>query len=92
VGKDDIMVTYTYVNANGAYITGETPLDPNAELIVNFDNEAVDGIQTALNQVAKTGEIYTIDGKLMNRKGNLNDLQRYGKGIYILNGVKVVVK
>ena len=92
VGKDDIMVTYTYVNANGAYITGETPLDPNAELIVNFDKEAVDGIQTALNQVAKTGEIYTIDGKLMNRKGNLNDLQRYGKGIYILNGVKVVVK
>ena len=32
------------------------------------------------------------DGKLVSSKGNVNDLRRFGKGIYILNGVKVVVK
>ena len=91
VGKDDIMVTYTYVSANSAYIMGETPLDPNAELEVIWDEAAPDGIQTALQNVAKTGIIYTLDGRVAG-KGNLNNVKGLGRGIYILNGTKVVVK
>ena len=36
--------------------------------------------------------IYTIDGKLVLANGTLNDINSLGKGLYILNGVKVLVK
>ncbi len=91
VGKDDIMVTYTYVDANSAYISGETPLDPNAELEVVWDKDAADGIMTALQNVSKSGVIYTVDGRIAG-KGNLNNVKNLGRGIYILNGTKVIVK
>ncbi len=91
VGKDDIMVTYTYVNANSAYIAGETPFDPQAELEVVWDENAEDGVQTALQNVVKSGIIYTLDGRVAG-KGNLNNVKNLGRGIYILNGTKVVVK
>ena len=48
-----------------------------------------DNIQAALENVARTGNIYTIDGRLVG-KGNLNSLRN--KGIYIVNGTKVIVK
>ncbi len=48
-----------------------------------------DNIQAALENVARTGNIYTIDGRLVG-KGNINSLRN--KGIYIVNGTKVIVK
>jgi len=73
-----------------AYITnGEDVF--NEKLTVSFviDPEG-DGIQAALENVARTGAIYTIDGRLVTKKGNINSLRQ--KGIYIVNGMKVIVK
>lgn len=43
-------------------------------------------------QAIKTGSLYTIDGRLIRGDATLNDLRNAGRGIYILNGKKVVVK
>ena len=51
-----------------------------------------DGINSTLENVSKRGNIYTIDGKLVRANGTLNDINYLGKGLYILNGVKVLVK
>ena len=51
-----------------------------------------DGINSTLENVSKRGNIYTIDGKLVRANGTLNDINSLGKGLYILNGVKVLVK
>ena len=95
VGKDDIMVQFIYAYANQAYISTETPFDPtgrpSSAVEIAYEN-VEDGIQTALSNVAKSGAVYTLDGRLVSKKANLNNLSGFGKGIYILNGTKVVVK
>ncbi|MBR1682498.1 MAG: discoidin domain-containing protein [Bacteroidaceae bacterium] len=90
VGESDVMSLYN-VPANTAYVQAEAPFS----LTLDYTYEIVtieDGISATLQKVATTGELYTIDGRQLSRKANLNALKRYGKGIYILNGVKVVVK
>ena len=81
----------TTVAANSAYIADEEPYDLNAEIAVVIDAEGQDGIQTALANVSRSGDIFTIDGRRVG-KGNLNRLKNLGRGIYILNGTKVTVK
>ncbi len=81
----------TTVAANSAYIADEEPYDLNAEIAVVIDAEGQDGIQTALANVSRSGDIFTIDGRRVG-KGNLNSLKNLGRGIYILNGTKVTVK
>ena len=72
-----------------AYITnGEEGFDDKLAVTFTIDVEG-DNIQAALENVARTGDIYTIDGRLVG-KGNLNSLRQ--KGIYIVNGTKVIVK
>ncbi len=75
---------------NRVYITpnGED-LPSSATLEITFDATIEDGIQGALQNISRTGEIYTLDGRLIG-KGNINDLKQ--KGVYIVNGVKVIVK
>ena len=51
-----------------------------------------DGINSTLEHISQRGNIYTIDGKLVRANGTLNDINSLGKGLYILNGVKVLVK
>ena len=80
------------IPANSAYIKLADSVSPNATIEVIFNENGVDGIQAALQNVAKSGAVYTIDGRLVSKKANLNDLQKFGKGVYILNGTKVVVK
>lgn len=78
------------VNDATAYITkGEDKFDTSLSVTITIDAEGEDGIQAALQNVARTGNIYTIDGQLVGR-GNINNLRQ--KGIYIINGTKVVVK
>ena len=78
----------TSVAANGAYISAEEAYDLQAQVVVIYGDEA-DSISDVLNKVAKGGEVFTIDGRLVNRQGNLNNLP---KGIYIMNGIKIMVK
>lgn len=79
------------VSANSAYIAADEKVPVGSDITVNIDEDAVDGINTALRNVARTGVIYTIDGRVAAR-GNLNTVCRLPKGVYILNGTKVTVK
>ena len=90
--KDAIMVALTRIEANKAYISTETPQDPKADVTVVWDENAEDGIQTALANVSKAGAVYTIDGRMVSKHATLNEISNFGKGIYILNGTKVIVK
>ena len=95
--RNEFYITSQYITnavvANGAYIATEELL--NDALTVTFelgDEEVPTAIANAIKNVSRQGDIYTIDGRLLHRNGNLNDLKKFGKGIYILNGAKVVVK
>ena len=79
------------VSAYSAYVAGEEAFPLDVAYTYEID-EIADGIEATLKTVAKTGAIYTIDGRLVSKSGNLNTLRRLGKGTYILNGTKVVVK
>ena len=57
--------------------------------------ELIDGIgiiPTAIQRISQSGNVYSIDGKLLRTNATLNTLKSLGKGIYILNGVRVMVK
>lgn len=92
VEKDAIMVELTRVGANHAYISAETPFSTTEGLDVIWDENTTDAIQAALTNVSHSGALYTIDGRLVSKKATLNDIQKFGKGLYILNGTKVLVK
>lgn len=74
-----------------AYIVSGNEDGFNTSLAVTYTIDATieDGIQETLQKVARTGDIYTLDGRYVGR-GNLRSLRQ--KGVYIVNGVKVVVK
>ena len=79
------------VAPNKAYISTEPVFSAGAELEVVIDETIVDAVQVALQNVVKSGIIYTLDGRVAG-KGNLNNVKGLGRGIYILNGTKGVVK
>ncbi|MBR5395251.1 MAG: discoidin domain-containing protein [Bacteroidaceae bacterium] len=57
--------------------------------------DAADGVKdinTAIENISQPGNVYSMDGKLLRTGATLNSLKSLGKGMYILNGVKVVVK
>lgn len=80
-----------YAPANTAYIQGEEEFELRDDYTYEI-TYGEDGIAATLQKVSGKSELYTIDGRLVSRKATLNDLKRYGKGVYILNGVKVAVK
>ena len=84
--------TATNVGINSAYISTEEGFDKQAEVEVVWDKDAEDGIETALANVSKAGAVYDLNGRLVSRKATLNEISNFGKGIYILNGTKVIVK
>lgn len=83
------------VNARSAYFVYEggsvDPEDGDLVIEVGGKGKVVDSIDEVMNKIAANGEIYSIDGRLMG-KGNINSVRALGKGGYIVNGVKVLVK
>ncbi len=79
------------IGANKAYISTDPVFAADATLEIVIDESIEDAIQVALQNVVKSGIIYTLDGRVAG-KGNLNNVKGLGRGIYILNGTKVVVK
>lgn len=75
-------------------------IDESAEydfsiLITGAANDVVDGVKdisSAIEKVSQSGDVYSVDGKLLMSGANLNSLKTLGRGMYILNGVKVMVK
>lgn len=79
----------TSVAANSAYIQGEYDLE--AEITVNLSDDTLTGVAEVIAKAEQEGNIYTLDGKLVG-KGNLQTVKALGRGIYVINGVKVAVK
>ena len=79
------------VEAFQAWIANEEKFDREATATFEITGDS-DGIAATLQKVAKSGAIYTIDGRLVSKHGNLNSLRGLAPGIYIVNGVKVTVK
>ena len=81
----------TTVGAYGAYI--KCDFDPEgadvlSTITIKIEGSVETGIADAISKVAKSGNIYTVDGRLV-VKGNINAINRLPAGIYIVNGVKV---
>ncbi len=74
---------------------GITEADPAGayDLVLEIGGApTADGIQNTLQNVAKSGTIYDLSGRQVKANGTLNDIKSLGRGIYILNGTKVIVK
>jgi len=74
-------------------------VDPEEEydfsICLNEEGDKADGVENipaAIEKISQPGDVYSLDGKLLRSGATLNSLKAMGKGIYILNGVKVVVK
>ena len=59
------------------------------EIAGEFDTDAIQDV--IANAVNTRGCIYTLDGRYVG-KGNLGTVRNLGRGIYIVNGVKIAVK
>ena len=82
----------TAIATDGAYIATDDSYSSSDEILISFDNNPEDGISGVLQKVAREGEIYTLDGRLVTRSGNLNSLRGAQPGVYIVNGIKVIIK
>ncbi len=83
------------IKANSAYLDYQTcpkVEDGDYAMLILLGDATAVGINNAIQNVSKSGNIYTIDGKLVRANGTLNDINKLGKGLYILNGTKVLVK
>ena len=73
-------------------------VEPNGEYdfaICLSGEDVIDGIKdvkTVVAKISQPGDVYSVDGKLLRSNATLNSLNSLGKGMYILNGVKVLVK
>ena len=54
--------------------------------------DVADGIENTIEKISQPGNVYSVDGKLLRTGATLNSLKALGRGMYILNGVKVYVK
>lgn len=83
--------TAAAVDTNGAYIVDEEEVPRNYQVVAIFDDEG-NGITETLQTLTRSTDVYTIDGRLVRKGGNLNSLCNAQPGIYIVGGVKVVVR
>ena len=73
-------------------------VDPSAEYDFSIclnGEDVVDGVKdvaSVIKKISQPGDVYSVDGKLLKQGATLNNLNSLGKGVYILNGVKVLVK
>ncbi len=86
----------TNVAANGAFLRfGQTEAQPGGDydLVLEIDGEVTaTAIENVLSSVAKAGNVYDLNGRLVRTNATLNDVKALGRGMYILNGTKVLVK
>ena len=90
-----------YISGNSAVLDAfscpEIAADGNYDFAIFLGEElnealGIEAIPAALQKISQSGDVYSIDGKLLRKGATLNSLKSLGKGMYILNGVKVLVK
>ena len=54
--------------------------------------DGVKDIASSVEKISQRGNVYSMDGRLLMTGATLNNLKTLGRGMYILNGVKVLVK
>lgn len=95
-GGFDAVKKSTAVACNSAYLAYENgSVDASAgDLVITVggNGTVVDSIEETMTQVAASGAVYDVNGRLLLKSGNINSLRQFGKGMYIVNGVKVLVK
>ena len=79
------------IAANTAYIVSDETVTTADEITFVISTDHPDSIAATLSKISQRGAIYTLDGRLIGN-GNLNDFRSLGKGVYIINGAKVMVK
>lgn len=81
------------VYAHRAYIGGTAKADAAGtySLVLEVGGD-ITGLGNTLAEVNKAGTIYNAAGQVVRRNSTLSDIQSLGRGLYILNGVKVLVK
>jgi hypothetical protein len=81
------------VYANRAYVDSTVPADPagSYSLVLEVNGELT-RIESILATVSDKGDLYGADGRLLKTGATLGDLDQMPAGIYILNGVKILVK
>lgn len=90
-GKFTALRSETEIGSNTAWIDAKLENPRATTLTVKYDEGTFDSIKDAIVNVNKNGKIYTADGTYVG-KGNINTVQGLKKGLYIVNGVKVLVK
>ena len=81
------------VYANRAYVDPTVVADASGsyDLVLEVDG-TLTHVESIVAKVAEKGDLYSVDGRLVKRGATLSDLDRMSAGIYILNGVKILVK
>ncbi len=86
----------TDVAAHSAFLRfGWTEVEAGGDyaLVIEIDGEVtVTAIENVLSNVAKRGNVYDLNGRLVRTGATLNEVKALGRGMYILNGTKVLVK
>lgn len=85
------------VPATSAYLVyGEAAMPEGAEydiaIKINGKFDDMTSISNTVSNVAKRGNVYSLDGQMLRQNATLNDVKSMGSGLYIINGVKVLVK
>lgn len=85
------------VPAGSAYLKyGEVAMPEGEEydiaIEINGKFDDWTGIQSTIQNAAKRGNVYNVNGQLVRQNATLHDVKSLGSGLYIINGVKVLVK
>lgn len=85
------------VLTNSAYLAfGDVMIEDDAEydIAIQINGKFNDwtGIERAVGNVSREGAVYSISGQLVKEKATLRDIRSMGRGIYIINGTKVLVR
>ena len=79
------------IPARAVYVTDNNDVTgPNDELVVDYTAtvSSIEGINTDATNL----NVFSIDGVCLLRNASANDLKQLQKGIYIVNGKKMVIR
>lgn len=80
------------VSTNRAYVADKTAFERKAEILApEYDVDKEDAVKSVLDKLAKNGNIYTSDGRLVKR-GNISSFNKMKRGMYIFDDIKVIIK